>query len=84
MGHSIGNAATVALLALGLATAAPAEAAVDLIGATDVTFEWTDAVGPAPVDSYLVFVSRNGAAYASVADLLVATTSATLLGSPGD
>jgi hypothetical protein len=45
--------AALALLALGVASPAPALAAIDLIGVTSATFEWQPAAGP--VSGYVVY-----------------------------
>ena len=68
--HSIRSAglSLAALLALGVG--APAHAAIDLVGATNVTFQWTSPTGPDPIDSYLVFVSRNGSTFGTTAQLI--------------
>lgn len=77
--------AAISLAALcALGTASSVDAAIDLVGATDATFQWSHASGPEPIDSYLVFVSRNGAAFDTVAQIITPAPSATIAGSPGD
>jgi predicted secreted protein len=56
--------------------------AKDLVGKTDVTFEWTAATGP--VFEYAVFVDRNGAGYPGSPEQIVTSTKVDLSGAYGD
>jgi hypothetical protein len=70
------------LLAFQIFFIASLAGAADLVGKTDVTFEWTAASGP--VFEYAVFVDRNGGGFPGTPEQIVSATSVNLTGAYGD
>lgn len=69
----------LAFAALGLASSTHA---LEVVGAGKARFTWEEATGP--VAAYLVYVSRNGAAFPPFPEQAVRTPSAEVPGQPGE